>query len=81
MDESTKGNSSHRWCSRPRVLAMMGFELTPMGIELTPMGEAVSYHGGRQPAVCEIAQLLDTLHRSFLAHWQIMTDGGRLAET
>jgi N-acyl-L-homoserine lactone synthetase len=57
-----------------RMLAMMG-------IEFTPVGEAVSYHGVRQPAVCEIAQLLDTLYRRFPAHWQIMTDGGRLAET
>ena len=57
-----------------RMLAMMG-------IEFTPVGEAVAYHGVRQPAVCEIAQLLDTLYRRFPAHWQIMTDGGRLAET
>ena len=61
----------------PNALLRM---LAMMGIEFMPVGQAVSYHGVRQPAVCEIAEMLETLYRRFPTHWQIMTDGGRLAD-
>lgn len=55
-----------------RMLAMMG-------IEFMPVGPLVSHHGLRQPCRCEIAAMLDNLYRRYPAHWQIVTDGGRLS--
>ena len=54
-------------------------ETCERGIEFAPVGPLVSYHGLRQPCGCEIAPLLDSLYRKYPAHWQVVTDGGRLA--
>jgi len=59
---------------QPALLRM----LATMGMELTPIGPLVSYHGLRQPSVCSIAQMLQTLHERNPAHWHVVTDGGRL---
>jgi N-acyl-L-homoserine lactone synthetase len=61
---------------QPALLRM----LAKMGIDFTPIGPLVSYHGLRQPSVCNIEQMLQTLLHKNPAHWQIATDGGRLAD-
>jgi len=60
----------------PSLLRM----LARMGIAFEPIGPLVSYHGLRQPCGCEITQMLESLSRKNPTHWQIMTDGGRLAD-
>ena len=60
---------------QPALLRMFA----TMGLDLTPVGPLVSYHGLRQPSVCNIEQLLQTLLQKNPVHWQIVTDGGRLA--
>lgn len=60
---------------QPSLLRM----LARMGIEFAPVGPLVSYHGLRQPCSCEVAPMLDRLYATHPAHWQIVTDGGRLA--
>ncbi|HWU55229.1 MAG TPA: GNAT family N-acyltransferase [Rhizomicrobium sp.] len=59
----------------PSLLRMLAM----LGIEFFPVGPLVSYHGIRQPSVCNVEQMLETLLRRNPAHWQIVTDGGRLA--
>ncbi len=59
----------------PALLRMLAM----MGIEFMPLGPVVDYHGLRQPSGCEVARMLDRLYRRYPAHWQIVTDGGRLA--
>jgi N-acyl-L-homoserine lactone synthetase len=60
---------------QPSLLRMLAM----MGIEFVPVGPLVSYHGLRQPCGCEISPMLDSLYRKYPAHWQVVTDGGRLA--
>jgi len=60
---------------QPSLLRMLAM----MGIDFAPVGPLVSYHGLRQPCGCEIAPMLDSLYRKYPAHWQVVTDGGRLA--
>jgi N-acyl-L-homoserine lactone synthetase len=60
----------------PALLRMLAM----MGIEFAPVGPLVSCHGLRQPCGCEIAQMLETLSRKNPARWQLVTDGGSLAE-
>jgi N-acyl-L-homoserine lactone synthetase len=46
-------------------------------IHFEPLGPLVSYHGVRQPAVGEIATVINRIRREEFTTWSYLTDGGR----
>lgn len=53
--------------------------LATIGVHFVPIGPRVLYHGIRQPAFCHLPTMLETLLREKPQHWNIVTNGGRLA--
>ena len=75
MEMSAEHGITH-WCAvlEPALLRLLG----RLGLHLTPIGPTVQYHGLRQPAYVDIAELAARTKREGPEVWEMCTEGGRL---
>jgi len=75
MKMSAEHGITH-WCAvlEPALLRLLG----RLGLHLTPLGPTVQYHGLRQPAYADIAELAVRTKRERPEVWELCTEGGRL---
>ncbi len=75
MEMSAAYGITH-WCAvlEPALLRLLG----RLGLHLTPVGPTVQYHGLRQPAYANIAELAVRTKRERPEVWELCTEGGRL---
>lgn len=76
LRSSVRAGITH-WAAvmEPKLLRM----LASLGIHFHSIGSLVSHHGLRQPSYCALEEMLTRLYLERPDHWEIVTDGGRLA--